>query len=216
MAPTLGYWNIRGLAEQIRLLLRYLKVEYQEKLYEPGPAPDYDRREWMADKFNLGLSFPNLPYYIDGDFKISQSSAILEYIADRHDMVSNCKKQRAILHMLMNSILDFRLSFVKICYSPDFEALKVDFLKTLPEKLKQFEDYLGDKKWLTGDKINYPDFSLCEILNQLEKFEPKCLTDFPKLKTYLTNFENLPELKGYMISKEFKTRPCNYVVAKWY
>nr|CDS31522.1 glutathione S transferase [Hymenolepis microstoma] len=215
MAPTLGYWDIRGLAEQIRLLLRYLKVEYQEKLYKPGPAPDYDRGEWMAEKFNLGLPFPNLPYYIDGDFRISQSSAILEYIADTHNMIPNCKKQRAILHMVMNDVMDFRLSFARMCYSPDFETLKVDFMKTLPDKLKKYEDYLGDRKWLSGDKINYPDFNLCEILNQLKKFEPSCLEDFHKLKAYLNNFENLPELKEYMASEEFKTRNCNYIVAKW-
>ncbi|VDO12380.1 unnamed protein product [Rodentolepis nana] len=215
MAPILGYWDIRGLAEQIRLLLRYLKVEYQEKLYKPGPAPAYDREEWMAEKFNLGLSFPNLPYYIDDGFSISQTSAILEYIADTHDMIPNCKKQRATLHMLMNDVMDLRSSFIKMCYSPDFENLKVDFMKNLPDKLSQYEKYLEDRKWLSGKNINYPDFNLCEILNQLKKFEPSCLDAFPKVKTYLNNFENLPELKDYMASEQFKTRGCNYIIAKW-
>ncbi|VDK27174.1 unnamed protein product, partial [Taenia asiatica] len=120
MAPTLGYWNIRGVAEQCRLLLKYLGVEYTDKRYKVGPAPDYDRSEWLAEKFSLGLDFPNLPYYIDGDFKMTQSGAILEYIADRHGMlvlsgvvevsifvmwcawvaVPDCKKRRAVLHML--------------------------------------------------------------------------------------------------------------------
>ncbi|KAM7539006.1 hypothetical protein Aperf_G00000053459 [Anoplocephala perfoliata] len=215
MAPVLAYWNIRGITEQIRLFLRYLGVEFEEKFYEWGSAPDFDRSMWLSEKFKLGLDFPNLPYYIDGDFKLTQSAAILEYIADEHDMIPNCKKRRAVLHMLQNAVLDFRVSFARTCYNPDFENLKGPFLKGLPDSLRPFEEYLGDKTWLTGDKINYPDFNLCEILNQLEKFEPSCLSGFPRLKAYLTRFENLPVLKDYMTSKEFKTRACNGIVAKW-
>ncbi|VDL58952.1 unnamed protein product [Hymenolepis diminuta] len=208
MAPTLAYWDVRGRAESIRLLLRYLGVEFEDKLYHSGS-------EWFDEKFKLGLDFPNLPYYIDGDFKLTQSSAILEYIADKHDMVPNCKRRRAILHMLLNASLDLHTNFGRLCYSPDFENLKAPFLKGLPDSLRTFEEYLGDKTWLTGDKINYPDFHLCELLNQLEKFEPSCLAGFPKLKAYLTRFENLPKLKEYISSEEFKRRDCNGKMAKW-
>jgi len=29
------------------------------------------------------MDFPNLPYFIDGDFKLSETNAIHEYIADK-------------------------------------------------------------------------------------------------------------------------------------
>ena len=64
--PTLGYWNIRGLAEPIRLLLEYCGESYKDVRYQQGGAPDYSREEWLAEKEKLGLDFPNLPYYIDG------------------------------------------------------------------------------------------------------------------------------------------------------
>ncbi|VDL64721.1 unnamed protein product [Hymenolepis diminuta] len=136
-------------------------------------------------------------------------------IKTNHQIVPNCKKQRAILHMLLNASLDLRMNFARLCCSPDFENLKDPFLKGLPDSLRIFEEYLGDKTWLAGDKINYPDFHLCELLNQLEKFEPSCLTGFPKLKAYLTRFENLPKLKEYMSSEEFKKRDCMGKLAKW-
>ncbi len=41
--PTLGYWNIRGLGAQIRYLFYYLGIEFEDKLYAAGPAPDFDR-----------------------------------------------------------------------------------------------------------------------------------------------------------------------------
>ncbi|VDM31431.1 unnamed protein product [Hydatigera taeniaeformis] len=215
MAPTLGYWDIRGLAEQSRLLLKYLGVEYNDKRYKVGPAPTYDRSEWLSEKFSLGLDFPNLPYYIDGDFKLTQSGAILEYIADRHGMIPDCKKRRAVLHMIQCEVMDLRIHFAHTCYSPDFAKLSPKFLETLSEKLPNFEKFLGDKEWLTGDKINYPDFNLCELLNQLTKFDSTCLKNFPKLRAYLTRFENLPALKDYMASKEFNTISCHGPSAHW-
>ncbi|KAM7538883.1 hypothetical protein Aperf_G00000056726 [Anoplocephala perfoliata] len=205
MAPILGYWSIRGISEQIRLLLHYLGVEYKEQFYHFGPQ--FSREEWLAEKFNVGLDFPNLPYYIDGDFKLTQSAAIIEYIADQHDMLPACKKRRAELHMLHNDIMDFRVNVQKMVYFSPSDDEKKEFLKAiLPDKLKQYENYLGANQWLTGDKINYPDFNLCEILEQVKKLEATCLNKLPKLTAYLSRFESMPELKGYLTSSEFKNR----------
>lgn len=72
MAPVLGYWDLRGLASPIRNLLHYKGVEFEDKLYQIGPAPEFDRSDWFNVKPKLGLDFPNLPYYIDEDVKLSQ------------------------------------------------------------------------------------------------------------------------------------------------
>lgn len=69
MAPVLGYWNVRGLTSSIRNLLHYKEAEFEEKLYY---FCDEERKEWLADKSSLDLDFPNLPYYIDGDVKLTQ------------------------------------------------------------------------------------------------------------------------------------------------
>ena len=37
-----------------------------EKFYEMGPAPTFDKSDFHNVKDTLGLDFPNLPYYIDG------------------------------------------------------------------------------------------------------------------------------------------------------
>lgn len=72
--PVVGYWDIRGLAEYIRLLLAYAGVDFEDKRYKYGEGPSLEslRGEWLKEKFNLGLDFPNLPYYIDSDVKLSQ------------------------------------------------------------------------------------------------------------------------------------------------
>ena len=53
------------LGQPIRLLLAYTETEYEDRTYLLGPAPDFDRSDWLRVKFQLGLDFPNLPYYIE-------------------------------------------------------------------------------------------------------------------------------------------------------
>ncbi|XP_071624578.1 uncharacterized protein [Heliangelus exortis] len=86
MVVTLGYWDIRGLAHAVRLLLEYTETPCQERRYRPGAAPDFDHSDWTNEKEKLGLDFPNLPYLIDGPTKLTQSNAILRYIARKHGM----------------------------------------------------------------------------------------------------------------------------------
>ncbi|KAL1480293.1 hypothetical protein MTO96_051158 [Rhipicephalus appendiculatus] len=88
MAPVLGYWDLRGLGQPIRNLLVYKGVDFTDKRYKFGPAPDYDRGEWLREKYTLGLRFPNLPYYIDDDVRLTQSLAILRYLGRKHGLAA--------------------------------------------------------------------------------------------------------------------------------
>ena len=84
--PTLGYWNIRGLAQHIRFQLAYLGVKFNDKQYTGAKSgADHPAQEWLNEKFNLGLAFPNLPYFIETDgYTITESTAIPVYIADKY------------------------------------------------------------------------------------------------------------------------------------
>lgn len=87
--PVLGYWNVRGLGAQLRYLLKYCNVDFTEELFDQtfdDDATGYDRwnrDEWMKRKFELGLAFPNLPFFIDGDVRLVQASAIQRYICHK-------------------------------------------------------------------------------------------------------------------------------------
>jgi len=71
----LGYTDSHGYAEVCRLLLRYFEVEFKDVRYAFGE--NNAKKEWFAVKWTMGMDFPNLPYLVDGDFKISQVSFLI-------------------------------------------------------------------------------------------------------------------------------------------
>ncbi|PNJ46451.1 GSTM1 isoform 4 [Pongo abelii] len=152
MPMTLGYWDIRGLAHAIRLLLEYTDSSYEEKKYTMGDAPDYDRSQWLNEKFKLGLDFPNLPYLIDGTHKITQSNAILCYIARKHNLCGETEEEKIRVDILENQTMDNHMQLGMICYNPEFEKLKPKYLEELPEKLKLYSEFLGKQPWFAGNK----------------------------------------------------------------
>nr|AAD23997.1 glutathione S-transferase [Fasciola gigantica]ACH88355.1 glutathione S-transferase [Fasciola gigantica] len=204
MPAKLGYWKIRGLQQPVRLLLEYLDEEYEEHLYGRD-----DREKWLGDKFNMGLDLPNLPYYIDDKCKLTQSVAIMRYIADKHGMLGSTPEERARVSMIEGAAMDLRMGFVRVCYNPNFEEVKGDYLKELPKTLKMWSDFLGDRQYLTGSSVSHVDFMVYEALDCIRYLAPQCLNDFPKLKEFKSRIEDLPKIKAYMESEKFIKWPLN-------
>ncbi|XP_023227433.1 glutathione S-transferase Mu 1-like [Centruroides sculpturatus] len=215
MAPVLGYWNIRGLAQPIRLLLAYTETEFEDKTYSYGPPPTFDRSAWLNEKFTLGLDFPNLPYYIDGSVKLTQSSAIMHYLARKNKLDGATEEEKIRIDLAEQQLIDFRMAFVQLCYNPNFETLKCDYLTSLPDKLKLFSNFLGKNKWFAGNNLSHADFIIYEMLAQHKLFAPDCLKEFSNLEEFVTRFEDLPTIKKYMKSDRFLKWPLNGDMAKF-
>ncbi|XP_006008525.1 glutathione S-transferase Mu 1 [Latimeria chalumnae] len=215
MAMKLAYWDIRGLAQPIRLLLEYTGTPYEEKPYTCGEAPDYDKSCWFNEKYSLGLDFPNLPYLCDGANKIVQSNAIMRYIARKHNLCGEKEQEIIRVDIMENQVMDFRNGFGMLCYNPKMEDLKPAYMEKLPELLKQFSDFLGERPWFAGDKITFVDFLMYEMLDQHRMFEPKCLEKYKNLQDFLDRFEALEKIAAYMKSSSFMKTPVNNKMAKW-
>jgi glutathione S-transferase len=216
MAPaTLAYWDIRGLAQPIRLLLEYTGTEFEDKFFSCGPAPKFDKSCWFDNKFSLGLDFPNLPYFVDGDIKITQSNAILRYIARKNDLLGKTEEEKVRVDMMAEQSMDFRNGIVRLCYNPNFDQLKADYLGKLPTTLKMFSDFLGKGDWFAGANITFVDFVMYELLDQHRILEPDCLKSYPNLSALLDRFEKLPKIEAYMKSSRFMKNPINNKMAKF-
>ena len=73
---------------------------------------------------SLGLDFPNLPYIIDGDFKLTESIAIAKYIAKRSgktELLGKITKDQGKVDALISIIMEVHISvIIDICFNKDY------------------------------------------------------------------------------------------------
>jgi glutathione S-transferase len=142
----LGYWKIRGLAQPIRLLLKYTGTEFEDVTYVQGEA-------WTSVKFTLGLDFPNLPYLLDGDLKMTESKAIIHYIARKNDLCGNTEAERVAVEMVEGVVEGMRSRFTGMCYNAKFDDVRDGVMEYEAQKLKELSAYLGEKNWFAGETV---------------------------------------------------------------
>jgi len=209
--PTLGYWNLRGNTEPIRLVLHYAGIPFNDKKYDQWVP---DRQDWLKEKFTLGLQFANLPYWIEGDLKLTQSTAILRHVARKAKLVADNEADQSRLEMLEQQAIDLRVAFTSLCYNTaQYEQNRPEFVKSIPDKLKPWSEYLGERKYLLGDKLTYVDFLLVDALSIYETFEKTAFTGYPNLASYVQRVESLPGVKEYLNSDKYHRLPYNGPVA---
>lgn len=215
---TLGYWDIRGFAEPVRLLLHYTKTPFTNKLYPVGDAPNFKRDEWLKDKNSLGLDFPNLPYLIDGDLKLSQARTILTHLGRKFNLIGNNERETALIELLLDQSNDLRQELNNVCYRAiNFDSVRKKFCtETLPIHLKLFEAFLvrHKKKWLISDTLTIADFQFFEYLDHCWLISNNNWADYPKILAYMKAFRELPELQKYLHNEHAK-RPMNGKMAKF-
>ncbi|CAG2102924.1 unnamed protein product [Medioppia subpectinata] len=193
--PILGYWDTRGRAQPIRYLLVYAGVEFTDKIYTKA-----EKSIWESEKNTLGLDFPNLPYYIDGDLKLTQSMAILRYVGQKYGLVATDDSQRAIQYMCEQQILDFLNDLVQIPQAVDYQEKKQEYVtnRVVPQ-LDLLAKFFADKQWLTGGQLSYVDFFAYDILFMLRANIAETIGKYPTFGQYLARFEALPAIKAYQI-----------------
>ncbi|MEE6492166.1 hypothetical protein FKM82_016497 [Ascaphus truei] len=159
--------------------------------------------------------FLQLPYLLDGDVKLSQSNAILRYIARKHGLCGELEGEKLRVDLVENQAMDFRTGLGTIAYNPLFETLKGPYLEKLPVALTRFSRFLGDRAWFAGEKITFADFLMYDALDVHRMLEPKCLQNLKNLQDFLTRFEALPAVAAYLKSPFFLKAPLFNRVAAW-
>jgi len=203
--PTLGYWNVRGLGAQLRYMLRYCGVDFEQELYDQvfdDAAEGYERwnrDEWFSVKFKKGLDFPNLPYFIDGDVRLTQSSAIARYICAKYkpDLAGSNPAEVGAAAMLEGKLSDLNSALDKIAFFPDGTRERLQ--EKMKEGLAPLHEYLGDKQFLLGDHVTFVDFVLFEMIEKAQDahiydgtfFEA---ADLPRFAAYHAAVAALPNM----------------------
>jgi len=75
------------------------------------------------------MPFPNLPYIIDGEYKLTESAAVEHYIikkgGKKADLLGKDPKESAIINMVTSIIRgDVWKGFVELAMNPNYESEK--------------------------------------------------------------------------------------------
>ncbi|KAI1289352.1 Glutathione S-transferase [Halotydeus destructor] len=203
--PTLGYWDFRGICEPIRYVLHQAGADFQDHRYPIGPGPDYAGSEvWLANMDNLGLDFPNMPYYIEGDLRVTQSLTILRHVARKYGLLGK-PQDLPRLEVAEQQAIDLRTDFIKVCHNHEkFDELKVKLLEGMPTQLGQFTKFLAGGHFVAGDYVTYVDFLWYESLDFYRLLYPGILDQYGVIRSYLKRIEELPNIAKYMASPVYK------------
>jgi len=217
VVPELGYWNIRGLAAPCRMMLAYAGMEVKETRYS-------SKDEWFEkDKPKLLPlnALTNLPYMVEGDKVITQTNALMLYIA-RKTRLAGKGKQQTDVETALCEVYDLRDTFVGIMYwykkivrtVAEFEEEKKTYFENKAGPLlDKFEKLLSKgTPYLTGTSPSAADFHLWEMLDQHALFAKDIGKDAcegrPMLKAFHERFRALDRLQSYFESDAY-TLPCN-------
>lgn len=191
--PILGYWRIRGLAEPIRYMLKHIGVDFEEQIYTQGPGPDFSRSQWINARDNLGLSFPNLPYLIDGDIRISESRAIIQHLLQKYkpEFLGTTHQEKVIVQMIAGVVMDIKSYIDHSCYNPSFN--KENVIQDVKEEIQKIANFLGENKYVVGEQLTWPDFFLFETLEMIEALQTGTIASVSeKLDEYRNRIAGLP------------------------
>ncbi|ESO92139.1 hypothetical protein LOTGIDRAFT_233205 [Lottia gigantea] len=175
------YFNGRGRAEIIRLVLGYLEIEYEE---------EYLTEKSQIEKLRADgkLLFQQVPVLeIDGRIWC-QGGAIVRYLARKGRIYGNNDLDASRIDELYDGSRDFWIAFAAIGFQDEAQALQTSLIsKTMPRYLPIFNKILEDNGsgYLYGKSVTLADLGLLEALLMVhEYFGTSSMEAFPAVQKF--------------------------------
>ncbi|XP_071336900.1 glutathione S-transferase 3-like [Trachinotus anak] len=189
---VLHYFNGRGKMESIRWLLTVAEVEFDEVYLNT-------REQYEKLLSDGALMFQQVPLVeIDG-MKLVQTKAILNYIAEKYNLHGKDLKDRVMINMYSEGLIDLMEMIMILPFSADVKS-KLDNIQTKAKEryLPVFEKALSGPIYLVGGKLSFADVELLECTLMLEEKFPAILADFPNIKAFQGRMTQIPAISRFL------------------
>merc|ERR1712018_404784 len=150
-------------------------------------------------KMNGVLDFPNLPYFTDGDVKLTQSDAILRHLGRKHGLYGGSEKQAGHIDMLIDTAKDIKMALIMPnVVMKNLEEKKAEVITAQDAKFKQLSEFLGGKSFLAGNDVTIADFAMYDALKWFQELDSSLISKHSNLCEYFERFENVPKVKSFL------------------
>lgn len=181
-----------------------LALELSGLDWEPVYVDFFGGEARSEDYLNNVNEMGEAPVMVDGDFKLSQSGAIQQYITDKTGKFGgNSDEERyQVLRWVLfdnhkfssqNGMTRFLMNFLPEDKRP---APVIGFMQgRIKSTLKIIESHLEGRDWMVGDGLTNADISCCGYLFYPEPFG-FVRADWPNIDRWLSNIEQTPGWKA--------------------
>ena len=198
---TLTYFDVRGRAEPIRLLLAYAGIPFEDR----GLSGD----EWAKEKAASPLGqAPYLTEQRDGETRvIPQTMAIVRHLARAHGLDGKDEAERLGADVAAETANDARAAHSAFRFSPlwtDEDSRARFAAETLPAHLARLDKLLGDGAWFAARGAGaptYADVVAFDVLERLLATWSTILEAWPRLAAFHTRVLALPQLGKYLATR---------------
>jgi len=191
---NLTYFPVRGLGEQIRVILEYVGAPFTET------RVPYEN--WEAVKPTM--PFGQVPFFKDETVQIPQSQAIVRYLAHKHNLYGSSIAESAEIDVILEGIIDFINNFFKTLFSAEFKAGDKKPLNDIVEKtLTQFEGLKKNKDspYYVGNKVSVADLCLFNAVNIfMRPLAKDIVANHPVILAHHDHIAALPRIAAYLSS----------------
>nr|AAA37754.1 glutathione transferase [Mus musculus domesticus]1GUK_A Chain A, GLUTATHIONE S-TRANSFERASE A4-4 [Mus musculus]1GUK_B Chain B, GLUTATHIONE S-TRANSFERASE A4-4 [Mus musculus] len=194
--PKLYYFNGRGRMESIRWLLAAAGVEFEEEFLET-------REQYEKMQKDGHLLFGQVPLVeIDG-MMLTQTRAILSYLAAKYNLYGKDLKERVRIDMYADGTQDLMMMIAVAPFkTPKEKEESYDLIlsRAKTRYFPVFEKILKDhgEAFLVGNQLSWADIQLLEAILMVEELSAPVLSDFPLLQAFKTRISNIPTIKKFL------------------
>ncbi|KAE9532761.1 hypothetical protein AGLY_009842 [Aphis glycines] len=193
----LTYFNLTARAEQIRFLLSYLNIDFEEVRIE--------FEQWPTIKSTM--PFGQVPVLeIDGKV-VNQSVAICRYLAKKAGLAGGDEWESLLIDIAVDNIYEIRQEIMKYHHERN-EEIKSKLRDTIvndsiPFYFDRFEKIVSENGgYFVNGKLSWPDLYFVSILDHLKSIINVDLVDGrPHLTALKHKVLDIPQIKSWIAKR---------------
>ena len=205
----LHYFKGRGRAETTRWMLAVNRIPFENIAIETPEA-------LAALRASGKLPFDQMPLLELDGLKLSQSSAMIRYLARRGDLYGHDDTEALWCDMIAGAVADFAETAIQAAFQPSTEiattSMRTRFAKFGPCFEARLVSNGGD--FCVGNRLSFADVVLAEALTSYMEWLPNLLSETPHLKDLQSRVLNQDGIASYLGSEQrYPKADGDYVIA---
>lgn len=203
----LHYTRSRGRAETTRWMLAVNQIPFENIVIDMPEELD-------ALRATGKLPFDQIPLLeIDGH-NLSQSSAMIRYLARRGDFYGDTETDALWCDLMAGAVADFSETVLKAMFQPTNETAIREQQAAFAKFAPCFEARLKENStgFCAGTRLSFADVILAEALSLYLEWIPDILEPTPLLKALNETVLSQPGIKAYLASDLRYPKPDNACV----